>query len=77
MVANVGQLGHGSRGEQGNVTNPSLSLLPCSLSNQPADRLFALHEQYFARTVHSLHKSARAGKSCVTNDPTMHQVQKK
>ena len=32
MVANVGQLGHGSGREQGNVTNPSLSLLPCSLS---------------------------------------------
>ena len=40
-MANVGQLGHGSWREQGNVTNPSLSLLPCSLSDQHADRLFA------------------------------------
>ena len=76
-MANVGQLGHGSWREQGNVTNPSLSLLPCSLSDQHADRLFVLFEQYFARTVHSLQKSARAGKSCVTNDLTMHQAQKK
>ena len=76
-MANVGQLGHGSGREQGNVTNPSLSLLPCSLSDQPdADRLFTLFEQYFARAVHRLHKSARNGKSWATNDLTLHHAHK-